>query len=83
MKSLLHKIVIGLVKILKKEIDHFELGNIYAKRDCTCKRIRAAMWKMLQRKNQMIISFLLKTYSIKDFSKFCYLHLGMDVKMGW
>ena len=45
------KIIIGLVKILKKEINHFELGNIYAKRDWGyAKEYVEAMWKMLQRK---------------------------------
>ena len=42
-------------KILNKEINHFELGNIYAKRDWGyAKEYVEAMWKMLQKKNQMI-----------------------------
>ena len=76
------KIIIGLVKILKKEIDYFELGNIYAKRDWGyAKEYVEAMWKMLQRKkpDDYIISTG-KTYSIKDFINFATSYLGMDVK---
>ncbi|WP_440915391.1 GDP-mannose 4,6-dehydratase [Candidatus Pelagibacter sp.] len=76
------KIIIGLVKILKKEIDYFELGNIYAKRDWGyAKEYVEAMWKMLQKKkpDDYIISTG-KTYSIKDFINFATSYLRMDVK---
>ena len=50
------KIVINLVKILNNDINFFELGNIYAKRDWGyAKEYVEAMWKILQRKNQVIM----------------------------
>ncbi len=76
------KIIIGLVKILNKEINHFELGNIYAKRDWGyAKEYVEAMWKMLQKKkpDDYIISTG-KTYSIKDFINIATNYLKMNVK---
>ena len=75
------KIIIGLVKILKNEIDYFELGNLYAKRDWGyAKEYVEAMWKMLQMKNpdDYVISTG-KTYSIKDFINKATKYLGMNV----
>ena len=47
------KIIIGLVKIYKKKLKSFQLGNIYAKRDLGyAKEYVVAMWKMMQKKSQ-------------------------------
>ena len=76
------KIIIGLIKILKKEIKYFELGNLYAKRDWGyAKEYVEAMWKMLQQKkpDDYVISTG-KTYSIKDFINIATKYLKMDVK---
>ncbi len=76
------KIVIGLVKILKKETTHIELGNIYAKRDWGyAKEYVEAMWKMLQKNSpdDYIVSTG-KTYSIKEFINIATKYLKMDVK---
>ena len=75
------KIIIGLIKILKKEIDFFELGNLYAKRDWGyAKEYVEAMWKMLQMKkpDDYVISTG-KTYSIKDFINKATKYLKMNV----
>ena len=63
------KIIIGLIKIIKGDLNHLELGNIYAKRDWGfAKEYVEAMWLMLQQKKpeDFVISTG-KTYSIKDF----------------
>ena len=63
------KIIIGLIKIIKGNLSHLELGNIYAKRDWGfAKEYVEAMWLMLQQKKpeDFVISTG-KTYSIKDF----------------
>ena len=63
------KIIIGLVKIIKGDLSHLELGNIHAKRDWGfAKEYVEAMWLMLQQKKpeDFVISTG-KTYSIKDF----------------
>lgn len=75
------KIIIGLIKILKNEIDFFELGNLYAKRDWGyAKEYVKAMWKMLQMKkpDDYVISTG-KTYSIKDFINKATKYLKMNV----
>tara|TARA_B100000242_G_scaffold194791_1_gene140574 strand:- start:1899 stop:2921 length:1023 start_codon:yes stop_codon:yes gene_type:complete len=75
------KIIIGLVKILKGEINYFELGNIYAKRDWGyAKEYVEAMWKMLQMKkpDDYVISTG-RTYSIKDFINKATKYLKMKV----
>ena len=75
------KIIIGLIKILKKEIDFFELGNLYAKRDWGyAKEYVEAMWKMLQQKkpNDYVVSTG-KTHSIKDFINKATKYLKMNV----
>ena len=75
------KIIIGLVGILKNEINSFELGNIYAKRDWGyAKEYVEAMWKMLQMKrpDDYVISTG-KTYSIKDFINKATKYLKMNV----
>ena len=75
------KIIMGLVKILKNEINSFELGNIYAKRDWGyAKEYVEAMWKMLQMKkpDDYVISTG-KTYSIKDFINKATKYLKMNV----
>ena len=75
------KIIIGLVRILKNEINSFELGNIYAKRDWGyAKEYVEAMWKMLQMKrpDDYVISSG-KTYSIKDFINKATKYLKMNV----
>ena len=75
------KIIMGLVGILKNEINSFELGNIYAKRDWGyAKEYVEAMWKMLQMKkpDDYVISTG-KTYSIKDFINKATKYLKMNV----
>ena len=75
------KIIIGLVRILKNEINSFELGNIYAKRDWGyAKEYVEAMWKMLKMKkpDDYVISTG-KTYSIKDFINKATKYLKMNV----
>ena len=75
------KIIIGLIKILKKEIDFFELGNLYAKRDWGyAKEYVEAMWKMLQQKkpDDYVVSTG-KTHSIKDFINKATKYLKMNV----
>jgi GDPmannose 4,6-dehydratase len=63
------KIIIGLVKIIKGDLSHLELGNIHAKRDWGfAKEYVEAMWLMLQQeKPEDFIISTGKTYSIKDF----------------
>jgi GDPmannose 4,6-dehydratase len=63
------KIIIGLIKIIKGDLNHLELGNIYAKRDWGfAKEYVEAMWLMLQqRKPEDFVISTGKTYSIKDF----------------
>ena len=63
------KIIIGLIKIIKGDLNHLELGNIYAKRDWGfAKEYVEAMWLMLQqRKPEDLVISTGKTYSIKDF----------------
>lgn len=75
------KIINGLIKIQKKEIEFFELGNLYAKRDWGyAKEYVVAMWKMLQMKkpDDYVISTG-KTYSIKDFINKATKYLKMNV----
>lgn len=75
------KIIMGLVGILKNEINSFELGNIYAKRDWGyAKEYVEVMWKMLQMKkpDDYVISTG-KTYSIKDFINKATKYLKMNV----
>ena len=76
------KIVINLIRILKKEINHFELGNVYAKRDWGyAKEYVEAMWKMLQKKKpQDYVISTGKTYSIKEFINIATKYLKMKVK---
>ena len=76
------KIIIGLIKVLKQDINHFELGNLYAKRDWGfAKEYIEAMWKMMQKKkpDDYVIATG-KTYSIKDFINIATNYLKMDVK---
>jgi len=63
------KIIIGLIKILKGNLDYLELGNINAKRDWGfAKEYVEAMWLMLQQKKpEDYVVSTGKTYSIKDF----------------
>ena len=63
------KIIIGLIKIIKGDLNHLELGNIYAKRDWGfAKEYVEAMWLMLQQKKpEDYVVSTGKTYSIKDF----------------
>lgn len=75
------KIIIGLIKILKKEIEFFELGNLYAKRDWGyAKEYVEAMWKMLQQKkpDDYVISTG-STHTIKDFINKATKYLNMNV----
>ena len=76
------KIIINLIKILKKNINCFELGNLYAKRDWGfAKEYVEAIWKMLQmKKPDDYIIATGKTYSIKDFINKATKYLEMDVK---
>ena len=63
------KIIIGLIKIIKGDLDYLELGNINAKRDWGfAKEYVEAMWLMLQQKKpEDYVVSTGKTYSIKDF----------------
>ena len=76
------KIVIGLIKILKKELKCIELGNLYAKRDWGyAKEYVEAMYKMLQQKKP--IDFVISTgknYSIKQFINYTTDYLGIKTK---
>ena len=76
------KIIIGLIKVLKKDINHFELGNLYAKRDWGyAKEYVEAMWKMMQKnKADDYVIATGNTYSIKDFINIATKYLKMDVK---
>ena len=76
------KIIIGLVKIYKKKLKSFQLGNIYAKRDLGyAKEYVVAMWKMMQKKKpkDYVISTG-KTYSIKDFINLATAYLKLKTK---
>ena len=75
------KIVINLIKYLKKDIDSFELGNIYAKRDWGyAKEYVEAMWKMLQRKKPKdYVIATGRTHSIKEFINISAKYLDMNV----
>ena len=73
---------------LKKERSHLELGNLYAKRDWGyAKDYVQAMWLMLQKKFQKIMSIATnKSYSVKFFSdlvlkalKFNYKWVGKEL----
>ena len=63
------KIIIGLIRIIKGDLDYLELGNINAKRDWGfVKEYVEAMWLMLQQKKpEDYVVSTGKTYSIKDF----------------
>ena len=63
------KIIIGLIRIIKGDLDYLELGNINAKRDWGfAKEYVEAMWLMLQQKKpEDFVVSTGKTYSIKDF----------------
>lgn len=76
------KIIINLIKILRKNINCFELGNLYAKRDWGfAKEYVEAIWKMLQmKKPDDYIIATGKNYSIKDFINKATKYLEMDVK---
>ncbi len=76
------KIIINLVKILNNDINFFELGNIYAKRDWGyAKEYVEAMWKILQRKKPSdYVIATGKTYSIKYFINLATKYLKMNVK---
>ena len=76
------KIIIGLVKIINKDLNFFELGNIYAKRDWGyAKEYVEVMWKMLQKnKPDDYVIATGKTYSIKDFINIATKYLKMNVK---
>ncbi len=76
------KIIIGLIKVLKKDIKYFELGNLYAKRDWGfAKEYVEAMWKMLQvKKASDYVIATGKTYTIKKFIDIATKYLNMDVK---
>jgi len=76
------KIIIGLVKIINKDISFFELGNLHAKRDWGyAKEYVEAMWKMLQKsKPDDYVIATGKTYSIKDFINIATKYLKMDVR---
>ena len=76
------KIVINLIRIIKKEINYFELGNVYAKRDWGyAKEYVEAMWKMMQEKKPKdYVIATGKTYSIKEFINIATKYLKMKVK---
>ena len=76
------KIIIGLIRILKKDQSYFELGNLYAKRDWGyAKEYVEVMWKMLQKnKPDDYVIATGKTHSIKDFIDIATSYLKMNVE---
>ena len=76
------KIIIGLIKILKKDQSYFELGNLYAKRDWGyAKEYVEVMWRMLQKnKPDDYVIATGKTHSIKDFINIATSYLKMNVE---
>ena len=74
------KIVKGLVKIVNKNLDCLELGNLEAKRDWGyAKEYVQAMWKMLQKnKAEDYVVSTGKTYSIKEFINLCINYLNIE-----
>tara|TARA_B100000989_G_scaffold77021_1_gene54696 strand:- start:635 stop:1657 length:1023 start_codon:yes stop_codon:yes gene_type:complete len=76
------KVILGLIKILKKDLKVLELGNIYAKRDWGyAKEYVKAMWLMLQQKNPKdYVIATGKTFSIKDFINIATKYLGIRAK---
>ena len=65
------KITLGLVRIIKNDLQCLELGNLNVKRDWGyAKEYVEAMWKMLQLKEpDDFVICTGKTFSIKDFIK--------------
>ena len=76
------KIILGLIKILKKDLKCLELGNIYAKRDWGyAKEYVRAMWKMLQQnKPKDYVISTGKTFTIKHFINLATKYLGLKTE---
>ncbi len=76
------KITLGLVKILRGDLNCLELGNIYAKRDWGyAKEYVDAIWKMLQEKKpQDFVISTGKTFSVKQFINETIKFLKIDGK---
>ena len=66
------KIILGLVRIIKNDLQCLELGNLNVKRDWGyAKEYVEAMWKMLQLKEpDDFVICTGKSFSIKDFTSF-------------
>jgi GDPmannose 4,6-dehydratase len=76
------KIISGLVKIIRKDLNFIELGNINSKRDWGyAKEYVEAMWKMMQQKiptDYVICSG--KTHSVKSFINEATKYLKLKTK---
>ena len=76
------KIISGLVKIAKKDLDFIELGNINSKRDWGyAKEYVEAMWKMMQQK--IPIDYVIcsgKTQTVKNFINESTKYLKLKTK---
>ena len=76
------KIIVGLVKIFKKNTKVIELGNIYARRDWGyAKDYIPQIWKMMQlREPEDFILATGKTHSIKELINIATKYLKLNVK---
>ena len=81
-KFVTKKIISGLIKIKKNELNYIQLGNIYSKRDWGyAKEYVEQMWKMLQlKKAEDFVIATGETHSIKDFIDVATKYLKFDVK---
>jgi len=76
------KIILGLIKIINKDLKFVEVGNLYAKRDWGyAKDYVKIMWKMLQNKiPQDYVISTGKVYSIKHFINLTTKYLNLKTK---
>ena len=76
------KITLGLVKIINKDLDCLELGNLNSKRDWGyAKDYVELIWKMLQQKKpEDFVIATGKLNSIKDFIEECLKNLKIRAK---
>lgn len=76
------KITLGVGKIMRKEIEYIELGNLDAKRDWThAEDMIKAMWKMLQKdtpKDYVIGSG--KQYSVRYFVECAFKYVNKEIE---
>ena len=76
------KIISGLCKIKKKELNTLYLGNLYSKRDWGHARDYVkAMWKMMQQKKpEDFVIATGKQYTVKEFVNLSCKELGIKLK---